>query len=53
MQRFPFKGEEEMTRTSAFNTLLENIDKMIEESTPRRMSFIGSVSMNCETAKIE
>ena len=52
MHRFPFEGEEEMARARGAYSLLETIDKMIEESTPRRMDLIGSVSMNCETVKI-
>ena len=31
---------------------LDHVDAVIEESTPRRMDLIGSVSMNCDTIKV-
>ena len=48
MHRWEFENEKDLLADTEFAQMIQDIDEMIETSTPRKMSLIGSLSNNCE-----
>ena len=52
MHRFIYRNEEMLIENFELVDYYDNIDKLVEDAKPRRMSLIGSMTGNCDVASI-
>ena len=52
MHRFIYRNEEMLIEESELLDYYNNIDKLVQDAKPKRMSLIGSMTANCDVTSV-